>query len=149
MKIGQDSLLGFFFTLTGCVAFAIAIQYPFGTSGRMGPGYFPVIVAGLLVLTGIAVLVRSMSSSGEELQAVRWKPMLLVPGAIVVFALAVEPLGLLVAVVLLLVLSAATSIKFRLDPKALVGSVVFAGVCCILFVQLIGLPMPILGTWLQ
>ena len=149
MKIGQDRLLGLFLTLTGCIALSIAVQYPLGTSGRMGPGYFPTIISGLLALTGMAVIVRSIAASGAAIPAVRWKPLLLVPAAVVAFALTVEPLGLFPAVLLLLVLSAATSVRFRLDWKALAGALVFAGVCCLLFVQLIGLPMPVFDGWLQ
>jgi putative tricarboxylic transport membrane protein len=149
MKIGQDSILGLFFAVIGCIALWIAIQYPFGTAGRMGPGYFPVIVSSLLALTGIGVLVRSIYASGDALAAINWKALVLVPAAVVVFGLAVEPLGFLPGVLLLLVLSAATSVKFRLDWKAAAGALVFSGVCTVLFVKLIGLPMPVLGTWLQ
>jgi putative tricarboxylic transport membrane protein len=149
MKIGQDSVLGLFFAVTGCIAFWIAIQYPFGTAGRMGPGYFPIIISGLLVVTGIGVLIRSISTPGETFPAINWKALLLVPAAVVVFGLTIEPLGFLPAVLLLLVLTAATSVKFRLDLKASAGALVFAGFCTVLFVKLIGLPMPVLGTWLQ
>jgi putative tricarboxylic transport membrane protein len=149
MKIGQDSILGFFFTITGSIALWIAIQYPLGTAGRMGPGYFPVIISGLLVATGIFVMIRSISIQGDALPVVRWKALTLVPAAIVVFGLAIEPLGLLPAVFLLLVLSGATSVKFKLDWRAFAGALVFAGLCAVLFVELIGLPMPVLGTWLQ
>jgi putative tricarboxylic transport membrane protein len=149
MKIVQDTLLGFFFTVTGGVALLMAWQYPFGTAGRMGPGYFPVIVSGLLLVTGVCVIIRSMAASGDSLAQIRWKPLLLVPGAVIAFGLAVEPLGLFVAILLLLVISAVTSSKFRWTWKALAGALAFAGLCCLLFVQLIGLPMPLVGTWLQ
>ncbi len=149
MKIGQDSILGLFFAVTGCVALWIAIRYPLGTAGRMGPGYFPVIISSLLVVTGICVIIRSISASGEGFPAINWKGLTMVPAAVVVFGLAIEPLGFLPAVLLLLVLCAATSVKFRLDWKASAGALAFAGLCTILFVELIGLPMPVLGTWLQ
>jgi len=149
MKIGQDSILGLFFAVTGCVALWIAIQYPFGTAGRMGPGYFPVIISSLLIVTGICVVIRSISTSGDAFPAINLKALFMVPAAVVVFGLAIEPLGFLPAVLLLLVLSAATSVKFRFDWKASVGALVFSGLCTVLFVKLIGLPIPVLGTWLQ
>jgi Tripartite tricarboxylate transporter TctB family. len=146
MKIGQDSILGLFFAITGIVALWISIQYPLGTAGRMGPGFFPVGVSGLLVLTGIGVLVRSISSPGELLSAVKWKAVVMVPAAAVAFGLAIEPLGFFFAVLLLLVLCAATSVKFRLEWKSALGALVFATLCTTLFIQLIGLPIPVLGT---
>lgn len=149
MKIGQDSILGLFFALTGCAALWIALQYPFGTASRMGPGYFPVVISSLLIVTGVFVLVRSAINTMEPLQGVRWKPLILVPVAVIAFGLAIEPLGLPLAILLLLMLSGVASIKFRLDWKAILGALVFSGLCTTMFVRLIGLPMPVLGTWLQ
>ncbi len=149
MKISRDSILGLFFAVTGCVVLGIAVQYPFGTAGRMGPGFFPVIVSGLLVATGIGVLVRSVSGSVEVLSAINWKALIMVPAAIVVFGSAIEPLGFLPAVLLLLVLCAVTSVKFHIEWKSAVGALAFTGLCTVLFIELIGLPIPVLGTWLH
>lgn len=149
MKIRQDSVLGLFFAITGCIALLIALKYPFGTTSRMGPGFFPVVISTLLVATGIGILIRSISASCDPFPAITWKPLVMIPAAIIVFGVAIEPLGFLPAVLLLLVLSAATSVKFRLDWKTSAGALLFAGLCTVLFVELIGLPMPVLGIWLQ
>jgi putative tricarboxylic transport membrane protein len=148
MKLSQDVLLGSFFLTIGAVAASMAVSYSFGTSSRMGPGYFPMIISSLLVITGLLVLFRSRLSH-VPIAAVGWKPVVVVSGAIVIFGLVVEPLGLPIAVFLLTVVSATTSDKFRFDWRALAGAVAFAAFCSILFVKLLGLPVPIVGTWLQ
>ncbi|MGK9052924.1 tripartite tricarboxylate transporter TctB family protein [Neorhizobium petrolearium] len=149
MKLSQDVLLGLFFTVVGAVSALIATHYPFGTSSRMGPGYFPIIVSNLLVVTGLLVLIRARLASSEPLPVIGWKPLVIVPAAIVIFGLVIEPLGLPLAVLLLTILSATTSVKFRLDWRAFAGSLVFAAFCSVLFVELLGLPVPIVGNWLQ
>ncbi|MEN3150068.1 tripartite tricarboxylate transporter TctB family protein [Neorhizobium sp. IRAMC:178] len=149
MKLSQDVLLGLFFVVFGVVSVSIAMSYPFGTSGRMGPGYFPVIISSLLVLTGLLVLFRAQLVQPEMLPAIRWKPLLLVPGAVVVFGLAVETLGLPLAILLLTILSATTSIKFHIGWKAVAGSLAFAALCSVIFIELLGLPIPIVGNWLR
>jgi len=109
---------------------------------------FPVIISGLLVVTGLLVLFRSRRSR-VAIAAVGWRPVVVVSLAIAMFGLVVEPLGLPIAVFLLTVVSATTSDKFRLEWRALAGALAFAAFCSVLFVQLLGLPVPILGTWLQ
>ncbi|CDZ26870.1 tripartite tricarboxylate transporter TctB family protein [Neorhizobium galegae] len=149
MKLSQDVLLGLFFVVFGVVSVSVAMSYPFGTSGRMGPGYFPVIISSLLVLTGLLVLFRSQLAQPEILPAIRWKPLLLIPGAVVIFGLAVETLGLPLAVLLLTILTAATSIKFHIGWKTAAGSLAFAALCSVVFIELLGLPIPIVGSWLR
>lgn len=149
MKLSQDVLLGLFFSVIGAVSAWIALSYPFGTSSRMGPGYFPIIISSLLVVTGLLVLLRARLGEAEAVPTIRWRPLVIVPVAILVFGLALETLGLPLAVLLLLVLSATTSVRFRLDWKAFAGAAVFAGLCSIVFVELLGLPIPIVGTWLH
>ncbi|MNT87276.1 hypothetical protein D3C72_2276730 [compost metagenome] len=53
------------------------------------------------------------------------------------------------AVLLLVILSAATSESFRFDLKGFAGTLAFAGLCSVVFVALLGLPIPIIGSWLQ
>lgn len=149
MKLSQDVLLGLFFSIIGAVSAWIAWSYPFGTSSRMGPGYFPIIVSSLLLLTGLLVLLRARLTGSEAIPTIRWRPLVLVPVAILIFGLVMENLGLPLAVFLLVVLSATASVKFRFGWKAFAGSVAFAGLCSVVFVELLGLPIPIIGNWLQ
>lgn len=149
MKLTQDVVQGGLFAAIGIAALAMALEYPLGTPGRMGPGFFPVVIAALLALTGIGILLRARLGASEVIRVTRWLPLLIVPGSIVVFGFMLEKLGLPLSVLLLCVGAATASVRFELDWKALAGAVVFSVVCGILFVSLLGLPIPIIGTWLQ
>ncbi|KQX38017.1 hypothetical protein ASD04_10310 [Devosia sp. Root436] len=148
MKISQDTALGGLFAVIGGIALLMAVQYPFGSAGRMGPGFFPVIIATLLGLTGIAILVRARLAASEEITSARWLPLLIVPGAVALFGLLVEKLGLPLAVMLLTVGAATASVGFQLSWKATAGAAAFSAVCALVFVKLLGLPIPIAGSWL-
>jgi hypothetical protein len=44
-----------------------ALRYPIGDLARAGPGLFPLMVSGLLLMVGIATVVRSRFVAGERL----------------------------------------------------------------------------------
>ncbi len=149
MKIRQDTILGSFFAVVGMTAFLMALQYPIGTANRMGPGYFPVIVSALLGLTGAAILLRARFGQANLVEAVRWKPLAIVSAAIVVFGLLIERLGLPLSIFVLLIVAGTASLKFAWNWRAVAAAAAFSIVCGLLFVRLLGLPIPMLGSWLQ
>ncbi len=135
------------------LALAVAVlwigrDYPFGSSARMGPGYFPAALGLLLALFGVASITRSFVRAGEPITPFAWRPLLLVLGSVVVFGLLVNGVGALIALPVLIVIAAIASRYSRLDATsaaALVGMVAF---CVLVFIKGLGLPMPLLGSWL-
>ena len=55
----KDFISGLFFFSFGAFFFVLGRGYSMGTARAMGPGYFPVLLALLLVLVGIALMARS------------------------------------------------------------------------------------------
>ena len=149
MKLTQDVVQGGLFTAIGLAALLMALQYPLGTPGRMGPGFFPVVISALLTLTGIGILARARLGTSEIIGMTRWAPIAIVTLAIVAFGFLLDKLGLPLAVLLLCVGAGTASISFELNWKAVAGAVVFSIICGVLFVTLLGLPIPLVGTWLQ
>lgn len=149
MKVTQDVVQGGLFAAIGLAALLMALQYPLGTPGRMGPGFFPVAISALLTLIGLAILARSRLNRSEVIRMARWLPIVTVTIAIVVFGFLLDKLGLPLAVLLLCVWVGTASISFELNWKAIVGAVTFSLVCGVLFVTLLGLPIPLVGSWLQ
>lgn len=147
IRAPKEFWLGILYVCLGAAGFWFAMDFPMGTAMRMGPGYMPRLVAGMLVLFGIASVVRSLRSPGEAVGGLAYRPILCVLGGVVAFAILVVPLGLVAGLLALLLLSAAGSRDNRLDWTAVAiisGLIVF---CAAVFVKGLGVPLPLLGTW--
>lgn len=131
----------------GAAVFIAAGEYPMGRGGRMGPGYFPVVLGLLLLAFGVAAVVRSFLQDGAPVGAIAWKPMLLVAGSTALFGLLLPRVGLVAALLALLLLSASASSYFRFDPRAAAGMVALIAFCALVFVTALGVPLPLRGTW--
>jgi putative tricarboxylic transport membrane protein len=149
LKLTQDAVQGGLFAAIGLTALAIALNYPLGTPGRMGPGFFPVAISGLLSLTGIAIIVRGWLGNSETIRFGRWVPIIIVSCAILAFGFLLDKLGLPLSVLFLCVAAGSASIKFALDWKVLAAAVAFSALCGVIFITLLGLPIPVFGSWLS
>lgn len=147
IKSPKDFWAGLLYAGFGAAAVLIAGEYGWGSSSRMGPGYFPIVLGSLLLLVGAASFVRSFLVSGEPIGAITWKGLALVTGGTVLFGALLRPAGLLPALLALILVSAAASAKFRLDWRALALMGVLIAFCALVFVKGLGLPLPLLGTW--
>lgn len=145
----RDFWTGLIYVLLGSGAFWIALDYPLGTVGRMGPGYFPRVLALILVVIGAIALVRAFVSVSEPVGHLAWKPLLLICGAIVLYGMLVQTAGLVVALAVLLMVGAMASRETRFDVKSIVGMVVLIAFCVLVFIKGLGLPIPMVGPWLQ
>ena len=114
-KNREDFWSGLMFAVTGA-GFAIgATSYSMGHSARPGPGYFPLGLGLLLAIIGVAIVLKSLfaSSTEEPLSPFRWRPLVIVVAAILVFALALPRLGMIVTLPLLIVVISTASDQFR------------------------------------
>jgi putative tricarboxylic transport membrane protein len=143
----KDFWTGVIYVLFGGLAFWIARDYGFGTASRMGPGYFPSVLSALLVLIGLISLVRSFIVPTEPLGNFAIKAGALIILATVLFGFLVNRAGLIIALLALVLVSAAASQKFRFEWKAVLGLVVLIAFCALVFVWGLGVPMPLVGTW--
>jgi hypothetical protein len=143
----KDFWTGIIFLTIGMAAIIIGFDYPMGTAGRMGPAYFPSVLGGLLSLVGMIGIIRSLLRPGEPIGKFHIKDIALILLAVVLFGFLMRGAGLVPAVLVLVLMSAYASPKFTWGASLLlaIGLVVFA---VVVFVKLLGLPMPILGPWL-
>jgi hypothetical protein len=145
----KDFGIGAIYLGLGLAGLIIARDYTFGTAGRMGPGYFPTIISGLLILFGLVTLSRGLLREGDRVADINWKGAALVTLSVCAFGFLLEGAGLVIALVALVLISAAASERFRLEVRALLGLVALVAFCVAVFVYGLGLPMPILGDWLR
>jgi hypothetical protein len=145
----KDFWTGLIYVAFGAAVMWIAQDYPFGSAGRMGPGYFPTVLAGVQILLGIIALARSFIVPGDSIRSLAWKPLALILGATALFGLLVNTAGLVIALLALVLTSAAASEKFKFDWLALLGLVVLIAFCALVFVKGLGVPMPLFGPLLE
>ncbi len=142
----KDFWTGLLFTTIGVTFGILSTNYDLGTTTRMGPGYFPIVLAGLLTVIGLATTVRSFVIDGPPLQGLAIKAILLVLGPVVMFGLVLRGAGLAAALLVLVIVSALASVRFgwRTVIPLAVGLTLFSiGV----FVYALGLPIPVVGRW--
>ena len=147
IRAPKDFWTGVVYLIVGLLGILIGRDYSFGTAGRMGPGYFPFAISCLLVLFGLVSIVRSMRVSGEPVEPFAWKPIVLVIGGVFAFGLLISTAGLIVAMLVMVLMSAAASEKFRFDWKASLGLLALITFCSLVFVKGLGVPLPLLGSW--
>jgi hypothetical protein len=116
IKSQKDFLSGLMFIVTG-LAFALgALHYTFGDSARPGPGYFPAGLGVLMAILGAFVLFEALTietDDGGPIGRFAWKPLITIPLAVALFGLTVIPLGLSVALPLLIIVSSLAGGEFR------------------------------------
>lgn len=143
----KDFWAGAVYVAFGAAAVWIGRDYTFGTASRMGAGYFPTVLGGLLVVIGLLSLLRAFTRQGDVVGAVALKPLMLVVGATVLFGLLATTAGFVIAVVVLALTSAAASGRFRLEARAAAGLLLLVVLCALVFVKGLGVPLPLLGSW--
>ena len=119
-----------------------AFAYRMGSAVRMGPGYFPTWIGGLVAILGLVVALRALQLDGPRLPHMRLRPVLFVLGASIAFGYLLKPLGMVLATMLLVIISAGGGHEFRwreVLPLAVGLSVFAVGV----FVYGLGLPFPL------
>lgn len=93
----QDLAGGLLLTALGVFVALYARQYDMGTPARMGPGFFPQVLGWLLAVLGLLVALPAWFRRGTGKVDVQWLNLVLVLGAILLFALTLKSLGLLLA----------------------------------------------------
>ncbi|HZF22262.1 MAG TPA: tripartite tricarboxylate transporter TctB family protein [Burkholderiales bacterium] len=139
----RDFCAGLIFLFFGALAAYIARDYPMGSAVRMGPGYFPYLLGILLALLGVVICIKSLVAHGERIESASLRALLLVLGAIGVFAGTIESAGIVIATALLVGIGAAASPESRL--REVVVLIVFMLALAVgLFTYGLGLPFRIL-----
>lgn len=141
----KDFYAGLMYVAVGVAVLVIAKDYKLGSSVRMGPGYFPTLLAWLLVVVGGISVLRSLTHDGERIAAFAWKPIALVLGSTVLFGVLVRGAGLVPALIVLIIVSARASPEFKWKNTVLlaVGTTVLSA---LVFVKGLGLPIPLIGA---
>jgi hypothetical protein len=142
----KQFLSGLMFLFVGGVSIFIAQDYPMGTALRMGPGYFPIVLGGIIGLFGIYELVKGLLKP-EAIKG-NWslRALIVLPLAAVVFGVLMEHGGFIPAMIALMLISGLASNEFKFwEQLALAVGLMIASVG--LFIYGLGLPYPLITGW--
>jgi hypothetical protein len=146
----KDLLAGLLLLLIGGIASVVALGYPFGSAMRMGPGYFPTVLGGILGLFGAYLSVRGIRSAGNCAIGWNWRPVALLTLAIVLFGFIMVRLGLIPALLAMIFVSALAGREFRFKEVALLA-VSLSVLAVAVFLYVLKLPYPIVAglPWMR
>lgn len=116
--------------------------YQLGSSVRMGPAYFPAVLGGLLVFLGLLVVFDAIVEEGPDVAKFHFRPLLFIAASSLAFAYLLKPLGLVLASVALVFISAYGGHEFKWKEVAIM-SVVLVIFSVLVFVKALALPFPI------
>src|SRR5918999_5843240 len=89
----KDFLAGLLLLAIGAGGLYMALDYPFGSALRMGPGYFPRVLAGILMAFGVFVLIRSILKVEKVKGRWGWKPLAFITVSLVAFGWIMDKFG--------------------------------------------------------
>jgi len=146
LLVRQDFVGGLMIAAFAAFVYWQAADLPAGSVGGMGPGMLPKGLAVLLGCLGALLSISAVGRAGVPLGRLTLRAPLFVIGAVVLFGLAVRPLGLVVAGPIAILVGALATNEVR-AVETIVVSVVVTAFCIGLFKFALGLPIP-LAPWL-
>ncbi len=145
----NDLASGAMFVAFGTYFALEAMKYEFGTPFRMGPGFMPVVLGGILVALGIAVAAKGFGKPDEDAPTPwPWRGIALVLGVILFFAATVRGLGFIPVVAITAFVTAISSSRNN-ALSALVIAIGLTVLCYLVFVVGLGMLVPLFGPWLR
>ncbi len=139
----KDFWSGMMFLGTGAASMVIAREYRFGTTLRMGPGYFPSVLGGILILFGIYVMVMGLRRSQKIQGGWSLRALIVLPLSMVLFGVVMQRGGFIPALAALIFGSAAAGREFKFI-EVLLCTVLLTGLSVAIFIWGLGLPYPLI-----
>jgi len=158
VKNARDFYAGLLFTLVGSAFGWGALDYQVGSSARMGPGYFPLLLGVLLALLGAVLMLRAALAQAGAAQAIgpwAWKPLVAIIAANLLFGVALgglpglklPALGLMAGIYGLTLVACLAGERFRFK-EALLLATALAALSYLAFVLLLKLQFPVWPVFL-
>lgn len=144
LKNHRDLWSGVMFAIIGIIFMILSKQYAIGTSAKMGPGYFPMVLGGLLTLIGLLIAAGAFAKSAHNLKLspVGWRELSLILLSVAAFAFLLGKLGMVLSVTVMILIAAVASHEFKLKDT-LISIVVLVLLAYLMFVKGLELQFPV------
>lgn len=155
----RDFYAGALLALVGSAFAWGATSYTLGTSARMGPGYFPLLLGILLAVLGLIIMLRAWRLAPRQRQAVgpwAWKPLFFIVASNLLFgvllgglpAVGWPAMGFIAAIYGVTVVAGMAGERFSLKESLLLATVLAVG-SYLAFVVLLNLQFAVWPTMLS
>jgi len=147
IRAPKDFWSGVMFIAFAAVALVAAHGYSLGNAGKMGPGYFPIMLGVALSIIGAILVARSFGTDGEPVGSIHLMPLAIVTASVVLFGLMIESLGLVIALIATVLVASFAGRDARLWESVALA-VVLAAFSVGIFVVALRLPLPVWPSFL-
>lgn len=147
IKSPKDFWAGLMFIGFGVFFMVVARNYQMGSAVRMGPAYFPTVLGGIMAVLGGIVLFQSLLVKGKPFPKMSFKPIFFISLALILFGYLLKPLGFILALVLMVFVSAFGGHEFKAKEVGIL-TVVLIIFAVLVFVKGLTLPFPLWPAFL-
>jgi hypothetical protein len=144
-----NGLAGLMFIAIAALGLWLSRDYPIGTALRMGTGYVPRLLCWFLMGLGAAIVVQGLREKAAPPERISWQqlmPIVVVTTSLVAFALAIEQIGLVLSILLLVGIGAIAARDIKIW-ETLVAAVVLIALSWAIFILGLGLTIPVWPVW--
>ena len=115
IKNKKDFCAGLLFAFFGVFFVYFGQQYAFGSAAKMGPGYFPQMIGGILACLGVVIVFSSMSRNAkiEGVKSGSWKVLCQILSPVILFGVFLNSVGLIVCQFMLVALACFACKEFK------------------------------------
>ena len=138
----NELYVGLFMVACAAIGFWLTKDLRVGTGTRMGPGYMPMALCWILLALGAITIVRGFIVNGPATEPWKLRPVLVIAISIAFFGLAIERLGLVIAIFGLVTIGGFADPESK-RWESLLLAIGLAAFCVLVFAKALGLPMPI------
>ena len=142
IKSPKDFWAGLMFIVFGVFFLVVARNYQMGSAVRMGPAYFPTVLGGIMAVLGGIVFFQSLIFEGSKVPKLSFKPIFFISLALVLFGYLLKPIGFVLALAVMIFVSAFGGHEFRAKEVAIL-TVVLIIFSVLVFVKGLTLPFPL------
>jgi putative tricarboxylic transport membrane protein len=137
----QDLIGGLLSIALGVFALVTASSYPMGSLLRMGPGFFPGALAGLIILLGFALIGAALRSRSNQPNVdIRLRSVVTIGLGIVLFAELLERAGLIPATLALVLVSSLAEPRWR-PRRAIALALAMTALVYVIFIVVLQIPV--------
>ncbi len=161
IKSQKDFFSGVMFMIVGgAFGWGSYSSYSIGTGARMGPGYFPLMLGGLLALLGLIILMGSIlareQQAEHEIGAIAWRPLIFILLANLSFgvclgglpAIGLQPFGMIIGIFALTIIASYADMHNFSFKGIFILAVILSIGSYLAFILLLQLQIPVWPTFI-